>query len=128
MNDHIVNTNKQWLQKQALVKERQGTGTRAKPQPNLIAATNEANSIYHQLKLLEKQQDTFETYPVNLLEPIAQQLRGMWKRAKAVGMQASEIERINTLGQKIAGLIKTGNKTKSETKSSNTSQTKNIKK
>lgn len=118
----------QWLQKQALAKEKQGTGTRAKPQPNLIAATNEANSIYHQLKLLEKQQDTFETYPVNLLEPIAHQLRGMWKRAKAVGMQASEIERINTLGQKIAGLIKTGNKTKSETKSSNTSQTKNIKK
>jgi len=114
----------QWLQKRALAKERQvpkqGTGTRAKPQTNLIATTQESNSIYCQLQNLEKQQSTFETYPIHLLKTFAEQLRGMWKRAKAVEMHASEIGRINTLGHIIAELIE------ARTKTSNTSQIQNI--
>ncbi|HAS40408.1 MAG TPA: hypothetical protein DCS93_08015, partial [Microscillaceae bacterium] len=108
----------QWLQKRALAKERQvpkqGSGTRAKPQTNLISATQESNSIYCQLQNLEKQQEIFETYPIHLLQTFAEQLRGMWKRAKAVEMHASEIGRINVLGKRIAELIE------AKTKPSNT--------
>ena len=83
-----------------------GTGTRAKPKRDLMAATLESNQVYHQLQLLEKQQGSFETFPAHLLDSIAEQLRTMWKRAKALEIQPSEIVRINTLGAKVAELAK----------------------
>jgi len=83
-----------------------GTGTRAKPKKDLMAATLESNQVYHQLQLLEKQQGSFESFPAHVLDSIAEQLRTMWKRAKALEVQPSEIVRINTLGSKVAGLAK----------------------
>ncbi|HAS39667.1 MAG TPA: transcriptional regulator [Microscillaceae bacterium] len=113
----LTNKQKEEKEKQML---RQGTGTKAKPKQNLISATQESNSIYHQLQNLEKQQATFETYPIHLLQTFAEQLRGMWKRAKAVEMHASEIGRINTLGHSIAELIE------AKTKSSDIKNTQSI--
>ena len=94
----------EWLKSKSSVSS--GTGTRAKPKKDLMAATLESNQIYHQLQLLEKQQGSLETFPAHLLDAIAEQLRTMWKRAKALEIPPSEIVRINTLGAKVAGLAK----------------------
>ena len=54
---------------------------------------------------LEKQQSTFETFPKNILETIAGQLRDLWRKARALQMFGSEIGRITVLGQRVKALI-----------------------
>ncbi|EAY26074.1 helix-turn-helix domain-containing protein [Microscilla marina] len=84
----------------------QGTGTRAKPQPNLMSLTQHTVSVYNQLTALEKQQDKFQNYPRHLLESLADQLRDLWRRARGLQMFGSEIARINRLGKLVADLAK----------------------
>jgi DNA-binding Lrp family transcriptional regulator len=92
----------------------QGTGTRAKPQANLMSLTQHTVSVYNQLTALEKQQDKFQSYPQHLLESLAEQLRDLWRRALGIQMFGSEIARINRLGKLVADLAK-GKETTSTT-------------
>lgn len=83
----------------------QGTGTRAKPQTNLMDTTRQINGVCHQLSALEKQQKKFKDYPVHTLEALAKQLRELWHKAKNLQMFGSELSRITALGQQIRKLI-----------------------
>lgn len=96
----------EWLDRRRnLASPQTATGTKAKPKEDLIETTKQSDGVYKQLVALEKQRDTFETYPVHLLETIAAQLRDLWQRARKLGMFDSEIKRIEALGKKVKTLL-----------------------
>ncbi len=92
-----------WLA--AKKKVSQGTGTRAKPQPDLMNLTRQTNSVCHQLSALEKQRAQFKNYPMASLQVLHEQLQDLWRKAQSLKMFGSEIYRITALGNEVKQLI-----------------------
>lgn len=100
---------RKWLeqqQAQAQKKPKNATGTRAKPKKDLIAHTKASNAVFRQIKAFEQAQGQFETSPLPQLESLSEQLRDLWREAKALEIHSSEIERITSLGTVVTGLLK----------------------
>ena len=76
-----------------------------KPGKDLLEHSRQSNGVYNQMVALEKQRSTFETFPKNILETLAEQLRDLWRKAKKLDMFGSEIGRITVLGQQVKTLL-----------------------
>lgn len=92
-----------WLA--AKKKASQGTGTRAKPQADLMNITRQTTSVCHQLSALEKQRANFKNYPLASLQVLHEQLQDLWRKAQRLQMFGSEIYRITALGNEVKQLI-----------------------
>ena len=100
---------RKWLeqqQAQAQQTPKNATGTRAKPKRDLIAHTQASNAVFRQIKALEQEQESFQNYSLPQLESLSEQLRGLWREAKALEIYDSEVQRITGLGKIVADLIK----------------------
>ena len=100
-----------WLAKkqaQAQQTPKTATGTRAKPQKDLIGHTKASNAVFRQIKAFEQEQDQFETYSITKLKDLSGRLRALWREAKALDIYDSEIQRIAGLGTVVTGLIEEG--------------------
>lgn len=91
----------EWLESQ---RHKQGSGTRAEPKLDLLAATKATDRVCHQLRHLEENKGKFSTYPLTMLDTIHEQLKDLWHRAKELKMYESELQRITTLGNFIKDL------------------------